>query len=403
MAFATRLRAMMKHEIVATDVEGLLRGSGQLEDLRRQLDERRQAAEVAHPHRPWEALREVGHAEAFFWIAQAFIAIARSLKEADDADDPETAGYMPPVSHDQAMALLRQAGTYLALSHAALADPSANGSATLPVALPPRIEMDGRCPVAHLKGMLTAAQYLENYAQVDVDRASAAATDAAPEEVKVAARRLRGEVAAARSHLAMATGAVYPILNGERVDDITHEEAETNLWRALETYTWLGQVVALPSLLSAPSGQDGAAVPPRSGAGHTPPPVAGPRRIGRDERWRLTDGTARQRLSVEGRTAWAEDELNELWGNKNWTLSAEEQRFLAETEALQRQGQIRATSYMAECPFDPIWTATRPMTILGRSIGLGGQFAYNHHAGKGELLTTFRSVPDFEECAEDND
>ncbi len=34
MAFATRLRAMMHQEVAAADVDGLLRGSGQLEDLR---------------------------------------------------------------------------------------------------------------------------------------------------------------------------------------------------------------------------------------------------------------------------------------------------------------------------------------------------------------------------------
>ncbi len=33
MAFATRMRAMMHQEVAAADVDGLLRGSGQLENL----------------------------------------------------------------------------------------------------------------------------------------------------------------------------------------------------------------------------------------------------------------------------------------------------------------------------------------------------------------------------------
>ncbi len=132
MAFMARLRAMMHHEIAAADVDGLLRGSGQLEDLRRQIEDRRRAGEIAHPGRPWETHHEMRFALAYFWVAQAFIAIARALKEADDADDPSTAGYMPRVSHDQAMALLRQAGDYLALSHAALADPAYDGAAGPP-------------------------------------------------------------------------------------------------------------------------------------------------------------------------------------------------------------------------------------------------------------------------------
>ena len=104
-----------------------------------------------------------------------------------------------------------------------------------------------------------------------------------------------------------------------------------------------------------------------------------------------------------GRGEWAEDELRELWENKNWRLSADEVQFLAETKELERQGAIRADSYMAECPFDPVWVTTRPVTILGRQMGLGSQFAYDHHHGRGQLMTSFQSVPDFQECAEDED
>ena len=72
MAFGTRLRAMMQHEVFAADVEGLLRGSGQLEDLRQQIEAQRQEGELAHPGRPWETQREMGPALALFWVSQAF-------------------------------------------------------------------------------------------------------------------------------------------------------------------------------------------------------------------------------------------------------------------------------------------------------------------------------------------
>jgi len=77
MAFATRLRAMMHHEIAAADVDGLLRGSGQLEDLRQQIEDRRRAGEIAHPGRPWETHHEMRFALAYFWVAQAFILVFR--------------------------------------------------------------------------------------------------------------------------------------------------------------------------------------------------------------------------------------------------------------------------------------------------------------------------------------
>ena len=404
MAFGTRLRAMMQHEVLAADVEGLLRGSGQLEDLRQQIEAKRQEGELTHPGRPWETHREMGPALALFWVSQAFIAIARNMKEADEAFDPATIGYMPRVSHDQAMALLRQVGTYLALTSAALADPTRDLRQGLPIFLQPRIEADGPCPLAHLQGMLKAAQYLDNFAQVEVDRfaAAVAIAETAPGDAKRAAQHLKGQLAEARSHLATATGAVLPILNGQPVDQPTHEEAENNLWECLSTYVVLGQLVAIPELLDQPAASS--PQQPRQ-RGHTPPPPprgAGPRRISRSERWCLTDPAAHQRLRAEGRLGWAQDELEELWARKDDMLTAEEQQFLAETAALQRQGAISADSYLVECPYNPVWTARRPVTILGRTLRAGSQFAYNHHGGKGGLITSFRSAPDFEECQDDD-
>lgn len=402
MSLGTRLRAMMQHEVSAADIDGLLRGTGQLESLRQGINDARLVGETTHPGSPWETYRDMGRGLLFFWVAQAYIAIARSLKEADDAYDPGTRDYMPHVSHDQALALLRKAGDYLAEASAALADPSYDTGVALPIPLDPRIEAEGRCPVVHLKGMLQGTKYLDDYAQVALDEyVSAAASPDAPREVKAAAQKLRGELAAARSRLAMAEGAVSPILAGQDVDQETHEGAEDNLWQTLATYVRLGQVIALPSLLASAPVPDQTR---RQRVGHTPPPPprpTGPQRIDRRERWRLTDGVARQRLVAEGRADWAEDELDELWENKGWTLSADEQRFLDEVEALQHNGAVRATSYMAECPFDPVWTATRPVTIMGQQIPMGGQLAYNHHHGKGEVVTSFRSAPDFEECQDD--
>lgn len=402
MGFTTRLRAMMQREISAADVDGLLRGSGQLEDLRRQIAARREAGEIAHPGRPWETYEEIHLALLFFWAAQGYIAIARGLKEADDASDPGTADYMPRVSHDQAIALLRQAGDYLAIAHAAMVDPAHDPGRTLPIPLGPRVEAAGRCPVSHLKGMLDATEYLDGYAQVEVDTYANAAGTPAPEAVRAAASRLQGELAAARSRLAMAKGRVLPILGGASVDEGTHEGAEDDLWSALEGYIWFGQAVAMPSLLGEHAGGSAAPAAP-SPRGHRPPPpaVSQGRAIARTERWLLTSGVARERLRGEGRTDWGEDELNELWENKNWHLSAEEARFLAETAELERQGAIRAESYMAECPFDPVWATTSPVIILNQHLGLGSQFAYDHHHGRGHLLTNFQPVPDFQECSED--
>lgn len=250
MSFSTRMRAMMKHEISAADVEALLRGSGRVEDLRGQVDEKRQAGEIAHPGKPWLTYAEIGHALAHFWVAQAFIVIGRSLKEVDDEIDPSTRGYMPMVSHHQAIALLRQANEQLASASAALYDPAYGGDRDLPVPLEPRVESEDRCPVGHLKGMLRAAEELDNLAHVEVETYAAAAQAGAPPEIQTTARRLQAELAKAETDLKTAEFAVSPILNGESVDRETHEGAEDQLWSSRRRMS--GSVRWSPCLNSCP-------------------------------------------------------------------------------------------------------------------------------------------------------
>ena len=404
MPWESRLLALVQREVSSSDIDGLLRGSGQLEDLRQAIEDKRRAGELRHPGRPWETHQEFGPSLALFWVAQAFIAIARSLKEEDEKVDPATSGFMPRLSHDQALALLHQVGDYLALTSATLADPSGPLGYPLPIPLQPRFDSGGRCPVAHLQGILVATEYLHEKAAVEVESyvAAIAAAEHVPPEVAALAPRLTSQLAAAQSRLAMAKGSVLPILNRQPVDMRLHEEAENNLWASLSTYVELGQIIALPALLdrTAPSGR------PNPSGGRdpvAPPPCCpgAPRRISADERWCLTDEAAYRELRAEGRLGWAADELAEFWARRHDTLSAEEQQFLAETQVLQRQGALAGDSYLLHCPFNTIWTVRAPVTLLGRSLPPGGQVAYNYYDGTGGLVTTFTAGSDFTECPDE--
>lgn len=398
MSVGTRLRAAIKGEVSAADVDALLRGSGHLEELREAIAQRREAGELTHPGRPWETHAEISHALLYFWVAQALATIARALKEVDDETDPATVGYMPPATHTQAMSLLRQVPDFLALTAAAVADPTYEGDRALPVSLQPRIEVEGRCPPPHLKGLLRGAQRLNEYAQVEVETYCGTLSHPdVPEQVASAMRRLQAELARAQSNLRTAEAAVMPILNGQRVDQQTHEEAENYLWSSLETYMWLGQIVAMPSLLDEP------VVGRTTGTGgHRPPPPRVSRTVAHGDRWLLTSDMARRELSSTGRTPWAEDELQELWTKKRWRLSPEEARYLDEVSNLAADGSITSQQYLAECPFNPIWTPQRDVVVAGRRFRRGQQFAYNHHDGKGEVLTGFHAVGDFMACEDDD-
>lgn len=261
MGWSRTLRGLIRQEDPARDVEALLRGTGQLEDLRERIEEKRLEGEIRHPGRPWETHAELGPALAYFWIAQTMVAVGRNLYEAAVDRGAGNLGSMPRVSHQQAMVLLRQAGDFLTRANAALVRLAGEEGSVLPVPLRPRVESRGRCPAAHLKGMLHAAQYLDQRAQVEVQTYCRAVDEAeAPDEVKRAAQRLQAELGSAEFSLRMAAQTVAPILNGEEVGEAIHEDAESKLWASLQAYTWLGQIVAMPSLLDAKGSKPGAAM-----------------------------------------------------------------------------------------------------------------------------------------------
>lgn len=250
MAFGNVLRTMFKQEVDASDVDAALRMTGQLEEIRRRIEQGRLDGELRHPGRPWETYAELGPALASFWAAQALVALGRALREATAGGG--TGATMPRVSHDQAIAALNQAATFLQRSNAALYGGGNETDRVRPV-LPTRVESRGRCPTAHLKGMLRAAQYLDEQAQVETQTYTTAVAGAeAPEAVRDAAKRVATESNSAQFALRMTEQAVFPILQGEAVSDNTHEDAENRLWSCLETYTLLGQLIAMPEMLNIP-------------------------------------------------------------------------------------------------------------------------------------------------------
>jgi hypothetical protein len=81
------------------------------------------------------------------------VSIGRELLAASAASAPETAGYLPRVTYDQANALCHEIQPNLQRVIAALNDTAYTPDVALPLMLGPRIELEGQpCPVAHLQG-----------------------------------------------------------------------------------------------------------------------------------------------------------------------------------------------------------------------------------------------------------
>jgi len=225
----------------STDVQALLRGSNVLEDVRREIELRTSAVQTSNPGRPWKAHTEVanaiGRTSAFFWVAESFITIGRSLGEASSGNR------MARVSHDIAATLLRQGNDYLTIAAALLYDPAHGESSALPVQFPSLAHNADDSPVPYLKGPLRATQSLDGMATLavaDYVTAAGAARAEVGRALPTQEMRMQAQLAAAQSHLAIAEGYTVPILGGKGLDAATCTDVEQQLWAALQIYLWLG-------------------------------------------------------------------------------------------------------------------------------------------------------------------
>ncbi|HZC04426.1 MAG TPA: hypothetical protein VE338_02200 [Ktedonobacterales bacterium] len=153
----------MRGEVSDANVQGYLRAASQIADVWQQIDARI-AEETRQGATPAAVYAKLGYTLAFIRAARAYQVFVQQLLAADAAADPATAGYLPRVTYDQANALAHQIQPNLQRAVAALTDPSFQPDVALPLALGPRIEAEGACPVAHLEGMIAAARELREWA-----------------------------------------------------------------------------------------------------------------------------------------------------------------------------------------------------------------------------------------------
>ena len=145
------------------------------------------AALIEQKVAPWEAYAQLRYPLAFIRSARAYQVFVKELLAADAATDPETAGYLPRVTYDQANALCHEIQPNLQRAIAALNDTAYVPDVPLPLVLGPRIESEGQpCPVAHLQGMIAAAREVREWAAgltAQYENAVTSATGSVPAEV----------------------------------------------------------------------------------------------------------------------------------------------------------------------------------------------------------------------------
>lgn len=214
---------------------------------------------------PWTAATPESMQLLCAWNAYVPQLVAEQLLEAEARSGTNRAGYLPAVSAEQAMRLFRAVEPWLTRSARAATDPRyrVDLDVRLPAGLPAWVEIEP-CPPTHLQAMVAATRQLRSLVQVDLGnlRDLPATGRHAPAYDQLV--MLSEESAAAVEY----AGRLLHPGASTRV----HAEVEARLKYALERQNHVGQLCALPALLT---GYLTPSLPPRTSVWPSIPPPSG--------------------------------------------------------------------------------------------------------------------------------
>jgi hypothetical protein len=346
----TRLAAAMHGEVSASTVEAYRRaGAAAYQDM---MDaEQLRASLTASGAGLWGASPAQASQLLCAWNAFALQTLGDEFVEADYRADPRTAGFLPPVTAEQAAAFLGEVEHWSSRARRAASDVGYDVAAevALPVPLPAWVKVEP-CPRAHLDAMLAAARAMRG-------RAEAALADIArtapPDGRQDAAARLQGLAAEADSVVAYGEALWSPDADAE-----VHERAENSLRRGIASYFELGQLLAMPALLDRPAIS---AIPV---AGQ---PLPLPGQPGFDP-WCLTDPHSRPRWQQDPAARRAVETLWRYDPDPAATLAIQSQIDAAVAAGSVSLETSRGQRHYYCCPWSAIYQARQPVTIARHQL-----------------------------------
>ncbi len=357
-SLTTRLRATLHREVSADMLEAYKRAGLAVYDALADAEERR-AALAAEPGALWRAAPAEQAQLAATWNAWAFQLLGDELLAADYRTDPGTVGYVPRVTHAQALSFYEEVEPWLGRSRRAQGDPGVHLATELPAELPPWAEVEP-CPREHLEAMRSACQSLCEHAELALADAERSAGEAQRDDVAA----LRGRLAAALSAAEYAQA-----LDQDKLPLELHERIEDGLKRAIEGAHRVGQLAAAPRLLE----RSDAFGPPDLAA--SAPRLPGPGEPGWDP-WLLTDPETRERWKRDRRARRA---IEQLWRadpdpRRTLELQSQIEEGMRENYLIYARTQGRPLGNYFCCPWSPIYEVAKPVAVGGQRLARGTQF-----------------------------
>ncbi|MVN88905.1 hypothetical protein GO986_19365 [Deinococcus sp. HMF7620] len=312
---------------------------------------------------PFALQRHVGLELACAWNAFALQTLGDKMLAADEAADPDTVGFVPPVTYDQVEAYYQQVQRWLGYASQAEHDPEFDlPPGTLPAALPAWSPVEP-CPQPHLSAMMAALEALRLHAEAAMHNLEQATP--AADQAKVA--KLRGQFAAAMSGAQYAASMYRPGVSTE-----VHEQIETKAKAAIEALYRVGQLISYPALLEERVPES--AQPSRDGRPFHRTPLPGEPGF---NPWAMTDAASVASLK---RNPEATRVIGEMWSlDPNPAASValwDEIRRAVETggAALAKSKKGQPVGFYFCTPYASIFEAQRPLVLGDTAVAVGERF-----------------------------
>jgi hypothetical protein len=362
-ALWTRLLCLVKGEVSANALEAYRRASLAVFELLDQAEHERLTA-AADGMNAW-TMPPAKQAELVCsWNAFVLQTLGNAFLDADYRDDPATAGFVPPITADQVLAFYTPVEQWLTRAQQAHADSNYRLDVGVPADLPAWSEVEP-CPNSHLHGMLHAMQAIRDHAQAAMNDLENAKDLTKEQEAERST--IRGLFAAASSKARYADD-----MHRQNPSREVHELIEEHLKVAIDQFYRLGQLAAMPQLVSQK-----AVVPPKSAE-----PVKRPTMPGEPgfDVWCLTDSMAQRNYAKDREAKKALETM--------WRLDPDPARTLAikaEIAAAYTRGDItmakttkgERVGYFFCAPWGSIYSVVRPVTLGGVKLTTLQQFVFD--------------------------
>lgn len=235
---SARIGAKLRGDVPADEVLALLSAGGTAYEDYLAADRLREELTGAGID-PWTASPAESSQLLCAWNAYALQSVAQAFVEAAGLT-VGTGGFLPKVTAEQALRILREVPSWSARARRAAADPGFDiaREVALPAPLPPWVVVEP-CPRSHLQAMRSAGvSMLERIeaSLADLDRLPSARGNPDKTRLHGHAEDVRARLSYAEDMLAAGSGMVV------------HEGAEAALRDAVATSFYLGQLVSRPRL-----------------------------------------------------------------------------------------------------------------------------------------------------------